>query len=218
MGVDILYFLDHDLPVDNIQNLYNELKMRIPDKEIILCDCGKTPFYNIKKRKNVWYVLYGYNYPDVSLHYEDDIYTIHPVLYKNTAECSDIEMQGNSAFNYLRWWQMIEYFKNNETNGREWFLNMITSLKTTLQPIFHSKKVLLTADSSSYTHETMYGDFLADQGKTIDEALEMNNTFNPPCNIWKNKEAFGRPETDYDSLIDNDCGGPFFLFDLDKEY
>lgn len=218
MGVDILYFLDHDLPLDNIQHFYDELKKRIPDKEIILCDCKKTPFYNIKSRKNVWYVLYGEKYPDISLDYEDDIYNIHLELYKNVAECSELEKNDNIVFNYLHWCQMVEYFKNNEKVGREWFLNMITTFNTTIQPILHSKKLLLTADSSSYTHETMYGDFLMDQGKTIDEALEMNNTFNPPCNIWKNEEAFGRPETDYDSLNDDDCGGPFFVFDLDKKY
>ena len=113
---------------------------------------------------------------------------------------------------------MVDLFMENDSRCHEWFSTMITTLKETLVPILHSKKLLLTADSSSYTHETMYGDFLMDQGKTIDEALEMNNTFNPPCNIWKNEEAFGRPETDYDSLNDDDCGGPFFVFDLDKKY
>ena len=215
MGVDICFFLDHDLPMDNPQIFYEELKKRISGKEIILNDYEKTPFNEMQTRKNVWYVLYGFTFPDISLDYKDDIYEIHIELYKNVAYVNEINKDGEIAFDYLRFHRMLTLFQENKNEGKEWFTNMINTLRSTVLPILHSKKLLLTADSSSYRHETLYGDYLMEQGKTIEEALEMNESFTPPCKVWKNKEAFGRPEDDYygngDDWID-----PFFLFDLDQ--
>ena len=213
MGVDICFFLDHDLPIDNPQNLYEELKKRISGKEIILNDCDKIPFNEMQPQKYVWYILYGESFFDKSLDYKDDTYEIHLELYKNVSYVNNINKDGNIAFDYLRFHRMLSLFEENKNEGKAWFTNMIKTLKTTVVPVLHSKKLLLTADSSSYRHETLYADFLMEQGKTIEEALEMNKSFTPPCKVWKNKEVFGRPEDDYYG-DGEDWVDPFFVFDL----
>lgn len=212
MGIDICYFLDHDLPTDNPQVLYEELKKRIPDNEIILHNCEKVPFSTIPLQKNVWYVLYQDTYPDIVLHYEDDIFTYHPSLYKKVADVGDVDKDGKTAFDYLRWNYMKSYFRDNMAEGHQWVSSMINNLNF-LVKVFHSTKLLLTADSSSYQHEMLCDDYLREQGKTIDEALEMNQLFNPPCKVWRNNEAFGRAESDYEG-DKNNCAGPFFIFDV----
>ena len=107
---------------------------------------------------------------------------------------------------------MKYYFGDSKAEGRQWVSNMINNLSGLIK-VFHSTKLLLTADSSSYQHETLCNDYLMEQGKTIDEALAMNKSFNPPCKVWRNNEAFGRAESDYKGDMDN-CAGPFFIFDV----
>lgn len=211
MGVDICYFLDHDLPTDSPQKLYEELKKRIPDKEIILHNKETVPFY----KKDVWYILPCESNQEISLHYENEIFSLHLEIYKNVVEVREIKKDDKPAFDYLRWYQMITFFMNKEINGLQWFENMIDTLNNTLVSIFHSKQLLLTADSSSIRHETLYGEFLMEQGKTIEEALEMNKSFSPPCKVLRNEEAFGRSEIDYKGNGD-DWVGPFFIFDVDQ--
>ena len=61
--------------------------------------------------------------------------------------------------------------------------------------------------------ESYYAEKLQQFEKSIDEALEMNRLFSPPCKIWKNDEAFGRDYSDYWDKGD-DFSGALFMFDV----
>ncbi len=217
MGVDICYFIDHDLPTESPQNLYEEFKKRINDSEVILHNCSEIPFRDVISKNDTWYILYGNEYPDICLHYEKDNYSFHLDIYKKLVDVKDIEYINRknfeTPFDYLRWYQMLDYFRENSKEGHDWLDKPINIYKKYLVSLFHSTKLLLIADSSSYRHETIEGDFIMEQGKSIDEIVELNKTFSPPCKIWRNEEAFGRQKSDYEN-DDYDWIDAFFIFDL----
>ena len=212
MGVDICYFIDHDLPADNPQALYEELKKRVKS-DVILHNCDKTPFCEVSPKSDTYYILYGEDCLNTALYYEKDKYQFELEFYKKTVEVSYIYYDGKTAFDYLRWYQMLNYFRENEKEGHEWLKGAIFIYKKYLVPIFHSTKLLLIADSSSYRHETIWGDFIMENGNSIDEVVELNKTFSPPCKIWRNEEAFGRAKSDYEN-DSSDWIDAFFIFDL----
>lgn len=217
MGVDICYYLDHDLPAGNPQMFYEEFKKRVNGSDVILHNCRGVPFYNLIRKKNTWYILYLNDNSDIGLYYEIDNYRFHFDIYKKTVDVKDIEYEGHAAFDYLRWYHLLDYFRENGKEGHDWLEKAISIYKKYLVPVFHSTKLSLIADSSSYRHETIEGDFLMEQGKSIDDVVELNNTFSPPCKIWRNEEAFGRPKSDYENAA-YDWIDAFFIFDLlDKQ-
>ena len=65
--------------------------------------------------------------------------------------------------------------------------------------------MILLKDSSSWGHETLGGENLVDEGATIEEALARNSTFEDPCAVLKNDEAFGHSK---------DLRQPTYIFDL----
>ena len=217
MGVDICYFIDHDLSTDSPQMFYEEFKKRVNNSNVILHNCDEIPFRDLNCKKETWYILYDNEFPDFCLHYEKDNYSFHLDIYKKLVDVKDIEYLNKKnfekPFDYLRWYQMLDYFRENEKEGHEWLDKPINIYKKYLVSIFHSTKLLLIADSSSYRHETIHGDFIMEQGKSIDEIVELNKTFSPPCKIWRNEEAFGRPKSDYENDA-ADWIDAFFIFDL----
>ena len=58
MGVDICYFLDHDLPTDNAENFLKEFRKRVKGKKVILHDCDKQYWCDVEQEKNAWYIKY----------------------------------------------------------------------------------------------------------------------------------------------------------------
>lgn len=77
MGVDILYFIDHDLPTDTPQIFYEEFKKRVCNTDVILHNVNKSPFRDINIKKNTWYILYLDGDSEFALHYEVDNYEFH---------------------------------------------------------------------------------------------------------------------------------------------
>lgn len=216
MGVDILYFIDHDLPTDTPQIFYEEFKKRVCNTDVILHNVNKSPFRDINIKKNTWYILYLDGYSEFVLHYEVDNYEFHLEVYKKTVRIDNIDFNNKTAFDYLRWYHLIAYLKENKLEGRKWLKIPISIYKKYLKTIFHSQKLLLIADSSSYRHETLYGELIDENnGKSIDHIIELNKSFSSPCKIWKNEDAFGRPESDYWSNHEHEVDA-FFIFDLNQ--
>ena len=72
---------------------------------------------------------------------------------------------------------------------------------------FHQS--LLTADSSSYRHETLIDFFI--EGFSIEFILNLNESlFNPLCKVFRNQKCFGNKRKDY---YDGEIG-PLYLFDI----
>ena len=65
--------------------------------------------------------------------------------------------------------------------------------------------MILLKDSSSWEHEMLGGVNLEVKGDTVEEALARNSTFEQPCAVLKNDEAFGHSE---------DLRQPIYVFDL----
>lgn len=221
MGVDILYFLNHDLKTDTAENFLVDFKSRINGKDVILYDCEKQSWTDNEPKNGVWYILYNksfesnFNSNKLDLFYKDDNLQLDLALSKNTVCVFEMKIDGKDIPAWCRWYTLCNVFeKNSPYNAKEWVHTMVENYKKYLVPIFHSTKVLLTADSSSLRHETLGAEFLREKGMTIEDALEKNKEFNPPCKVFKNDAAFGRKSEDYyDEQSENPIGA-LFLFDL----
>ena len=201
MGVDIYRYLDHDLPTDNIESFVNELKKRVNSENIVLETVECVPEWENKK-DDVWYIFID----------PCDIYNIfHNELefsvYKKALEVRYVEIDGKEDSS--RWPFLLNYFESEIEYGKKWINGTIKFLKQNFVPIFHSTKLLVLADNRGYRHEFL-DDCIEYDGKTIDEAIELNKKFDVPCKVYTNEEAIGIKESDYwDGEI-----GPIFLFDL----
>ena len=214
MGIDICYFLNHDLPTDTHEHLCNELRKRVNGKEVLFSNFDLEELPQNSEKADVWHVT---SYPSYrkgfSLLYYDGIFSCEIELCKSACLLSEFEINHTNPFDYLRWNHMVNMFQDTPEKGKQWKNSMLDYLSRYIVPIVHSTKVLLTADSSSYRHETIGFDYILEQEKSIDEALEMNRLFSPPCKIWKNDEAFGRDYSDYWDKGD-DFSGALFMFDV----
>lgn len=214
MSIDILYFMDHDLPIDDFRKFCTEFKKRVKGNAYILDD------YDASKPNipvtDIWHIERFSDYEDeIHLSYNGKNLQCSLGVYKNTVEIRDTEINGESGFDWFKWNHMVDIFETDRPiSGKEWKNKIIDTCRNYFTPILHSTKILLTADSSSYRHETLAFNFLMEQGKSIDEALEMNKSFSPPCKVWRNDEAFGRKYEDYYDTDVNSSIGALFVFDF----
>ena len=201
MGVDIYRYVDHDLPTDNIESFVSEFKKRVNSENIVLENVECVPDWENKK-DDVWYIFID-SCDNYNIFYNE----LEFWVCKKVLNVRYVEIDGKE--DCARWWFMIRYFESDFEYAKKWVNGTINFLKQNVIPIFHSTKLLLLADSSSQRHEHL-DDCLDYDGKTIDEALELNKEFGVPCKVYKNEEAIGIKESDYwDGEI-----GPIFLFDL----
>lgn len=214
MGIDILYFMDHDLPFDDFRKFCTEFKKRVKGNAFILDDYD-TSKPNIPAT-DIWHIGRFSDYEDeIHLSYNGKSFQCQLDVYKNTVEIRETEINGDSALDGFKWNHMVDMFERDfPISGKEWADKMIDICRKYFAPILHSTKILLTADSSSYRHETLAFSFLMEQGKSIDEALELNKSFSPPCKVWRNDEAFGREYEDYYDIDASSSIGALFVFDF----
>lgn len=219
MGIDILHFMDHDLPMDDFHQFYKEFDNRVKGKAVVLEEYDRVgPNYEDFSTNNfpslMWYLKrYSDSENMIHLTYDDGKLHYSFTICRKTVCIEPAEINGEFFFDSPRWNRMIDMFVDEPETGKKWINKKMDICRKYFIPIFHSKQILLTADSSSYRHETLAGDFLMEQGKTIDEALELNKSFSPPCKVWRNDEAFGREFEDYCDT-GKDSIGALFLFDL----
>ncbi len=196
MGVDILYYVDHDLPTDCAENFLAEFNRR----------AGAD---------SKWQVLYDEDDGSLEKHFPNPGGSVH--IYKVEGD-SEIELdlaKGTlmvwnlpgwmDKVDFCSWYAMDDFFAQNVNFAKEWKEKLVSVIKENLAPVFHSTKVILLKDSSSYEHETLGSLNLEVKGNTIEEALARNSTFEQPCAILKNDEAFGHSK---------DLSQPIYVFDL----
>lgn len=225
MGVDILYFIDHDLPTDNADVFLTEFRKRAGKNKVVLYDDNNNDNNQNEgdenPKKNTWKIIFNGTFEKslsdfgrISIFYEDEHLKLELYLYKKVVEVFDMQIDRNNIPPWCRWYHIIQSFEsNNPYNAKDWVKTLRDNYKKYLVPLFHSSKVLLTADSSSYRHETLYSDYLMDKGMSIEEALEKNNEFSLPCKVLKNDDVFCRHKSDYLDEGEDDIGA-LVLFDL----
>jgi len=203
MGVDICHYVDHDLPTDNIEAFVREFKKRVKSDNVVIQTEEEFCYDFDDIHDNIWYV-YQENQETILVHYNDEFVFY---VYKKSLDVFNVRIEGET--DCTRWYMMIRSFESDPEYAKIWIDETIGFMKQIVVPIFHSKKMMLLADSSSLRHDYMEN-YLIDNGKSIDEALELNKTFNPPCKVYWNYDAIEINENDY---FDGDIG-PIFMFDL----
>lgn len=242
MGVDIFYFVDHDLPTDSAENFMKEFSKRVNGNVEVYdwsheCDeCDKEywrlteyssegekviefskPDHSKFMKDDKWYVCYDSEYDgtfesnfpnpsgDLQIHYSSEKLNVDLHLAKNTLMIWGLKKNWDDKIDCYSWYTVDSFFSENREPAHEWKELLVAQIKEILKPIFHCTEVLLVKDSSSYEHETLHGEFLREDGNTIEEALKRNSDFETPCDILRNDEVFGH---------DEDLEQPFFLFDV----
>ena len=100
---------------------------------------------------------------------------------------------------------MNDYFSKNNDFAESWTKKLKSIIQKNLVPIFHSTKLILLKDSSSYEHEKLYNDILLEKGGTFEDVISYNSSFEHPCTILQNEKAFG-----HSSILNQ----PIYIFDL----
>ena len=202
MGIDICHYADHDLQTESVESFVNELKKRVNSEKIIVTIGEDYNSTLLNEENDVWHIYYQ-DENNIDVYCNQLEFAIH----KKVLDVFNVKI--NNQIDILRWNKMVNNFENDLDNATKWLNGTLAFLRQNVVPIFHSTKLLILADSFSDRHCDLF-DYMIDNGKTIDEALEYNQSFEIPCKVYKNHEALGIKESDY---WDGDFG-PIFLFDL----
>lgn len=196
MGVDILYYVDHDLPTDCAQSFLAEFNKRVG-------------------ADSKWQVLYDEDDGSLEKHFPNPGGSVHIYKVEGDSEieldlAKDTLMVWNLSgwmdkVDFCSWHTMNDFFSRNVDYAKEWKENLVSLIKENLEQVFHPTKVILLKDSSSWEHEMLGGVNLEVKGDTIKEALARNSMFEEPCAVLKNDEAFGHSK---------DLRQPIYVFDL----
>lgn len=196
MGVDILYYVDHDLPTDCAQSFLAEFNKRAGAD-------GK------------WRIIGGWADGSLEKQFPNPGGSVHIYKVEGDSEI-ELDLAKNTLMvwnlpgwmdkvDFCSWHTMDDFFAQNVNYAKEWKENLVSLIKENLAQVFHPTKVILLKDSSSWEHEMLGGVNLEVKGDTIKEALARNSMFEEPCAVLKNDEAFGHSK---------DLRQPIYVFDL----
>ncbi len=222
MSVGIMFFADHDLPMTSADDFIKEFAQR-SHSNIVLTDVSESvPDYTKVQlsddKKNTWYFSYwrtdgdfdkvfAQTYRKILMSYSNGKIQMSFELFEKTVEVKEINIKGIDGLkNDYQWNSMRDFLLTDTAYGRSWLNSLLEAGRKYLIPLLHSKQILLTKDSYSLVHENLYGEWLADRGMSIREALSMT-----PCTVIRNKDCF---KFSKDIDIGNVFADPFFLFDL----
>ena len=222
MSVGIMFFADHDLPMTSADGFINEFAQR-SHSNIVLTDVSENvPDYTKVRlsddKKNTWYFSYwrtdgdfdkvfSQTYREILMSYSNAKIQMSFELFEKTVEVKEINIKGIDGLNNdYQWNSMRDFLLTDTEYGRSWLNSLLETGRKYLVPLFHSKQILITKDSFSLVHENLYGEWLADRGMSIREALSMT-----PCTVIRNKDCF---KFSKDIDIGNVFADPFFLFDF----
>ncbi len=177
------------------------------------------PIHSRFMKDGKWYICYDSAYGDfpsfegyfpnpqhgIKILYSDNNLEIELNLAKKTFMIWQIKKNWDNEIDCYRWYTMNKFFSKDIKFAKEWKEKLISQVKEILSPVFHSSKILLVQDSSSYEHETLTYEYLVENGESIEEALKRNADFKEPCAILRNEEAFSH---------NPDLNQPFYVFDF----
>ena len=222
MSVGTLFFADHDLPMTSADDFLKEFAQR-SHSNIVLTDVSEniSDFTKVQisnNAKNTWYFSYWRTdgdfdtvfskiYRDIEMRYSNGEIEMLFKLFEKTVEVKEITIKGIDGLkNDYKWNTMRDFLLTNTEHGRLWLNSLLETGRKYLVPLLHSKQILITKDSFSLVHESLYGEWLSDKGMSIREALLMT-----PCTVIRNNDCFKFP---MDKDFNNVFADPFFLFDF----
>ncbi len=216
MGIDIFYFADHNLPINSVNDFLREFSKRI-GAEIRCANMSKTrdsyTKCKLSQRKNHRKVFRTYKFVEgwnFTFRYKRNPFCNESdldkslngnqldLVYKSGDSKFEYSVYGRNVFvrgavdyysklDYIRYWGLFE------KDMDEWFAKLLDTAHKHICPVFNSKQLLLTADSSSYEHETMAGELFGSEIH-ISDILERNQKFKNPCPVFTNKEIPNFPK------------------------
>lgn len=71
-------------------------------------------------------------------------------LYKGVTFLTDLNIDGKSPFNYLRWNHMIDLFRDEAEKGKEWKNLLLNVCNQYIVPILHLKKSFLLRTAPAF--------------------------------------------------------------------
>ena len=222
MCESILFFADHDLPMNSADDFIKEFTGRTKSN-IILTDCSETTtditrVHFSEDKKNTWYFSYWRTdgdfdkvfsnvYRDIGMFFCNGELEISFELFEKTVEVKQIIVRGKDELrNDYRWSPIRDFLLKDTEHGHRWLDSLLDTGRKYLQPLLHSKQILLLKDSGSLVHEHLYGEYLADRGMSFKEALSLTAS-----TIIRNNDCFK-----YSNIYNfsNIFADPIFLFDL----
>ena len=195
MGVDIVYFLDHDLPMESESVFLSEFHKRTKD-DIRWNVYADTEIKSFEK-------FFPNTQGEVYISFSDANEKININLAQRTLQIFDLPDW--DEIDCYRWNTVNDYFSKNNDFAKSWTKKLKSIIQENLVPIFHSTKLILLKDSSSYEHEKLYNDILLEKGGTFEDVISYNSSFEHPCTILRNYEAFGQ---------NPNFTQPIYIFDL----
>lgn len=204
MGVDVLFFVDHDLPTDSADNFIAALEMRKHrDKSWQLLDeqiykdkdtiCKVYPNYNASSFEHgVW------------VSFSNDDAEFNFILHKHAVEIEYFLINKKEVINNYRWQTVHDFLLMDSEPGKKWLAKLFDIVNTYIVPFFHSKQILLIKDSSSELHEKVCSEIT--EGLSINDALSIQH-----CSIVEKKDCFKKTRDELDHKAE-----PFFVFDLNE--
>ena len=138
MGVDILYFADHDLPMDSADIFMKEFSNRV-NGNVEIYDWNQDSF---KEKNGKWYVSYNGEdrtfesyFPNsktgIEIHYSNGDLDIEVELAKNTILIWKIKKNWDKEIDCYRWYAMDEFFSKDKEFAAEWKEKLISQIKET---------------------------------------------------------------------------------------
>ena len=225
MCESILFFADHDLPMNTADAFIKEFARRTKCN-IILTDVSQnipdiTRIHFSDDIKNTWYFTYWRTdgdfdkvfsnvYRDIGMFFCNGEIEISFELFGKTVEVKRINVRGKDELrNNYRWCTVRDFLLQNTEQGHRWLEYLLETCRQYLHPLLHSKQILLLKDSDSLVHEHLYGEYLAERGMSIKEALALTAS-----TVIRNNDCFK-----YSNIYNfsNVFADPIFLFDLSKK-
>ena len=222
MSVGTLFFADHDLPMKSADEFIKEFAKRTKSN-IILTDASEnipniTRVHFSDDIKNTWYFSYWRTdgdfdkvflqvYRGIGMFFYNGEIQIRFELFGKSVEVKEINVCGKDELrNEYKWYTVRDFLLKDTEQGKIWLESLLETGRKYLQPLLHSKHILLLKDISSLVHEKLYGEYLADRGMSFKEALSLTSS-----TIIRNDDCFK-----YSNIFNfsNVFADPIFLFDL----
>lgn len=196
MGIQINYFVDHDLSLDSVKTFLSEFLKRTHEDnhwkieaDTNLCDF-ESFFPNTQGNISI------YNFTDnlqtqIELDLSMKTLQIFSLPHFDEIDCF--------------WENLNKEFSENTVVSKKRISQLISTIKENIVPVFHSTKLILFNQETFNEHKVLYKEKLIENGCSIEEVLKYNKTFDNPCAILTNENAY----KNYSDLYQ-----PIYLFDL----
>lgn len=215
MGNSTLYFIDTDLHDIKAEDFHRELEHRI-GAPVTLRGYGNTPYADIEEQGNEWSLICGdtdletaFNARDILLRGQGPGFFTDIYYYGKTFEVDEIVINNNPfVMSCGRFNLFCRDLSENRNRVLKELSEIIRRINKYLKPITHSTRLFLCGDQVYDDDKGWHGDFIMENGASIDQALEFNSKCKNPDPVYTWDIL--------DNLMKEYIGWGIFDFNLEK--